>query len=283
MSERDLATVGRLVRTWRERIDPESLPGFTARFGRRSQYITQAEVSRLIGVSARWYSNLERGVKTPYSDGFLDSVARVLALSEDERHTLYTYTVGRPPEPVFGVDRSMIDPALAQFVHMQPYPCYVSDQGWDVPLYNKAAGEQWRWMKREGNVMLWALTDPEARLQLIDWENSWAIPMAAQLHLAMSKNREHKRLREVVAKVQEDPDARRIYWEEGLRNVHPDGSRRRVYLPHHHDQEFEVVFLAFPLLRDPSYRLMTVVPAEECARYADVEEGGMGKLYRQAA
>ncbi|WP_370421983.1 helix-turn-helix domain-containing protein [Streptomyces sp. QH1-20] len=272
MSERDLAAIGRMARQWRERVDPEELPGFTARYGRRQQSrLTQDDVSRLIGFSARWYSNLERGVKTPYSDAFLDSVARVLELSGDERHTLYTYTVKRPPEPVPGVDTSIIDPALARFVHMQPHPCYVSDQGWDVPIYNDAAAKQWRWMTRGGNVMLWALTQPEARLQLIDWERSWAIPMAAQLHMARHKNPDHPRLREVVKKVNEDPDARRIYWEEGLRNVHPDGSRRRVYLPHHHDQEFEVVFLAFPLLRDPSYRLMTVVPADECEPYADVE------------
>ncbi|MEW2580152.1 helix-turn-helix domain-containing protein [Streptomyces syringium] len=279
MSE-DLRHIGRMVRQWRERVDPEGLPGFTARFGRRPhQTLTQDEVSRLTGFSARWYSNLERGVKTPFSDDFLDSIARVLQLSEDERHTLYTYSVKRPPVPVPGVDASIIDPALAKFIHMQPYPCYVSDQGWDVPIYNAAAGAQWRWMSHGTNVMLWALTQPEARLQLIDWERSWAIPMAAQLHLAAHNNPNHERLKEVVRQVCENEDARRIYWEEGLRRVHPDGSRRRVYLPHHHDTEFEVVFLAFPLLRDPSYRLMTVVPADACDR---VTEAGTG-LFEQAA
>ncbi|MFI1799416.1 helix-turn-helix domain-containing protein [Streptomyces sp. NPDC020379] len=180
-------------------MDPEGLPGFTARYGRRSRRsLTQDDVSRLIGFSSRWYSNLERGVPTPYSDAFLDGIARVLELSDDERHTLYTYTVKRNPPAGPRVDTSIIDPALARFIHMQPYPCYVSDQGWDIPIYNKAAAEQWRWMAHGVNVMLWALTQPEARLQLIDWETSWAIPMAAQLHLAMHNNPDHERLREVV-------------------------------------------------------------------------------------
>ncbi|MFI9204011.1 helix-turn-helix domain-containing protein [Streptomyces sp. NPDC053048] len=264
MCEQDLVSIGRMVRKWRERVDREDLPGFTVRYGRKSaRGLTQDDVSRLIGFSARWYSNLERGVPTPYSDAFLDSVSRVLALSDEERLTLYTYTVQRQPLAGRKVDTSIIDPALARFVHMQPYPCYVSDQGWDIPIYNKAAAEQWRWMAQGVNVMLWALTHPEARLQLIDWEQAWACPMAAQLHLAMNKNPDNERLREVVDEVRKDPTARRIY-DEGLRNIHPDGSRRRVYLPHHHDREFEVVFVALSPLRDPSYRLMAVVPADEC-------------------
>ncbi|MFI9237797.1 helix-turn-helix domain-containing protein [Streptomyces sp. NPDC053079] len=265
MSEQnDLVAVGRMVRQWRERVDPEDLPGFTARYGRRrGRGLTQEDVSHFAGFSTRWYSNLERGVSTPFSDEFLDCVSRVLGLTEDERLTLYTYTVGRTPPEGPQMDTSVIGPALARFVLMQPYPCYVSGPEWDILIHNAAASQQWRWMPHGVNVMIWALTYREARLQLVDWEQTWARPMAAQLHLAMRNNPDNARMREVVEEVRKDDVARRIY-DESLANVHPDGSRRRVYLPHHHDQEFEVVFLCFSPMRDPRYRVMTVVPANEC-------------------
>ncbi|MEW2575348.1 helix-turn-helix domain-containing protein [Streptomyces syringium] len=264
MSEKDRIAIGRMLRQRREALDPEDLPGFTARYGRRrGKGLTQDEVGHLTGFSPRWYGNLERGTECQYSDMFLDCVSRVLGLSEEERLSLYTYTVGRRPPRGPQMDTSIIDAALTRFVLMQQYPCYVSGPEWDIAIHNKAAAQQWRWMPHGENVMLWALTHQEARLQLVDWERTWALPMAAQLHLAMNNNKKNARLREIVDKVREDDVARRIY-DESLMNVHPDGSRRRVYLPHHHDQEFEVVFLCFSPMRDPRYRVMTVVPADEC-------------------
>ncbi len=254
----------RLLRAWRRRVDPNEVPGFTARYGRRRKHgLTQPEVADLVGVSLRWYSMLETGKAAPYSNDFLERVCRILLLDDDERHALYVYAVHREPAPRPRPDASSLDPYLADYVRQHEMPAYISDLAWDLRIYNHAALKQWRWMAYGINIMIWVLTYPEARMQLIDWENAWAKPMAAQLRMAANKNPDHQRLAEVVREIREgDEDARRIYDEDVTSYTHPDGSHRRIYLPHHHDREFEVVWLGFAPLRDPTMRFIVSVPAD---------------------
>lgn len=218
----------------------------------------------MVGVSLRWYSRLETGSGSHYSDDFLERVSRVLLLDDDERHALYMYAVHREPEPRRRPDASSIDPYLADYVRQHEMPAYLSDLAWDLRIYNHAALKQWPWMAYGLNIMVWVLTYPEARMQLIDWENAWAKPMAAQLRMAANQNPHHERLQEVVREIRDnDEDARRIYDHDVTSYTHPDGSHRRIYLPHHHDTEFEVVWLGFAPLRDPSMRFIVSVPADK--------------------
>ncbi|MFI6682579.1 helix-turn-helix domain-containing protein [Streptomyces sp. NPDC050485] len=257
--------LSRLLRSWRQRLNRDEVPGLSVRYGRRRRNgLTQEEVADLVGVSVRWYNKLETGKDEAYSDDFLDRVSRVLLLDDDERHALYVYAVHREPEPRPRPDTSSIDPYLADYVRQHEMPAYISDLAWDLRIYNNEALRQFPWMAYGLNIMLWVLTYPEARMQLIDWENAWAKPMAAQLRMAATQNKGHQRLIEVVKEIRErDEDARRIYDNDVTSYKHPDGSHRRLYLPHHHDREFEVVWLGFAPLRDPSMRFIVSVPADK--------------------
>ncbi|MFF4952862.1 helix-turn-helix domain-containing protein [Streptomyces chattanoogensis] len=254
----------RLLRSWRERVNPDEVPGFSARYGRRRKHgLTQTEVADLVGVSLRWYNKLETGTPGAYSDDFLDRVSRVLLLDDDERHALYVYAVHREPAPRLRPDTSSLDPYVVEYVRQHEMPAYISDLAWDLRVYNDKALKQFPWMQYGINIMLWVLSYPEARMQLIDWEESWAKPMAAQLRMAANQNKDHARLTEVVREIRErDEDARRIYDRDVTSYTHPDGSHRRLYLPHHHDREFEVVWLGFAPLRDPSMRFIVSVTAD---------------------
>ncbi|MCM1967809.1 helix-turn-helix domain-containing protein [Streptomyces sp. G1] len=254
-----------MLRSWRQRLNPEEVPGFTARYGRRRKHgLTQTEVADLVGVSARWYNKLETGTPGAYSDDFLDRISRVLLLDDAERHALYVYAVHREPAPWPRPDTSSIDSYLADYVRQHEMPAYISDLAWDLRIYNNEAVRQFPWMAYGINIMQWVLTYPEARMQLIDWETAWAKPMAAQLRLAASQNKDHARLTEVVREIREkDEDARRIFDTDVTSYTHPDGSHRRMYLPHHHDREFAVIWLGFAPLRDPSMRFIVSVPADK--------------------
>ncbi|MEV0445275.1 helix-turn-helix domain-containing protein [Streptomyces spectabilis] len=257
--------LNRMLKAWRMRLDPNDVAGFTARYGRRwKKGLTQEELAAVIGVTPRWYGQLERGADEAYSDDFLEGVARILKLDEHERHALFKYAKGCEPPGRRQPDVSSIDPHLAAYVRQHEMPAYISDAAWDLRIYNEAALRQFPWMAYDINIMTWVLTHPEARIQLIDWEDAWAKPMAAQLRLAASiTHRDNPRLAEVVREVRErDEVARRIYDHDVTSYVHPDGSHRRMYLPHHHDREFSVVWLAMAPLRDQSLRFIVSVPAD---------------------
>ncbi|MCZ1019854.1 hypothetical protein [Streptomyces noursei] len=115
-------------------------------------------------------------------------------------------------------------------------------------------------MLHDVNVMIWALTYREARLQLKDWTESWAKPMASQLRLSAKAHPDDARLKEVCAEIRQDDVARRIFDDVVTTVTHPDGDRRRLYLPHQ-EEEAEVEFVAFGRLSNKT-RLMVVMPAD---------------------
>ncbi|WP_158692768.1 helix-turn-helix domain-containing protein [Streptomyces roseochromogenus] len=251
-----------MLRAWRKARDRKAVPGLTARYGaRRRKGLTQAEVAFLAGVSEGWYSRLERGVPDGYSDEFLDSLVRILGLDEAQRTHLFLEVTGREPALRCRPDASTIDPVVSQIVHCLPWPAYTYDARWDIRVFNEAAARDFPWMIHGVNVMIWALTYPEARFQLIDWEETWAKPMASQLRIAWRAHPHDPRLAEVVQHIKDaDPVAGRILEHDVTAVTHPDGDRRRLYLPHQ-DEEVAVEFVAFGRLGN-TIRLMVVMPAD---------------------
>src|SRR6202035_5633735 len=88
----------------RARITPEraGLPAYGG--NRRVAGLRREEVALLAGVSADYYTRLERGNAHGASDSVLEAVARTLQLDEAERahlfdlaHTVNSSTAARPP------------------------------------------------------------------------------------------------------------------------------------------------------------------------------------------
>lgn len=254
--------ITRMLKTWREERDPRAVPGFTARYGSRHRKgLTQRDVAELSGVTEGWYGRLERGKLDQVGDEFLERIVRVLDLDSAQRAHLWLEANGCEPPPLQYSDPSTIDPVVAAIVHSFTYPAYTFDHCWDIRVFNQAAARDYPWMLHGINVMIWALCYPEARLQLIDWEETWAKPMASQLRHAHKANPDDARLNEVCNHIrQADPVARRILDEDVTTVIHPDGDRRRLYLPHQHE-ETEVEFVALARLRDNT-RLMIVAPGD---------------------
>jgi transcriptional regulator with XRE-family HTH domain len=87
----------------RARINPEQagLPRFGQRTRRRVPGLRREEVAMLAGISAEYYTRLERGNTKGVSDEVLDAIARTLQLDEAERVHLFdlvrTVTTSRRP------------------------------------------------------------------------------------------------------------------------------------------------------------------------------------------
>jgi hypothetical protein len=115
--------LARLVRTWRERLNPDSIAGLGAS-GRRKRTVSQEDMARLIDSSSHWYARLERGDRDAnFSEDFLDRTSTALRLSVEE----------------------------------QPYPAYISDEAWDVVVFNKHMADWFPWVAigNETNIMRW--------------------------------------------------------------------------------------------------------------------------------
>lgn len=261
-------TITRVLRQARGRLNPRDIPGFTATFGPKDgPGLTQSEVAHLLGVSTKWYRSLELGKPRTYSKQFLQAVRRVLKLNQEEWETVWRLTQGRPapdtaPRPTT-VDA--IPPSLRRFIDAQSWPAYLCNRRWDLLHYNSAALRDYPWILHGTNVMIWVLTYPEARTQLIDWERDWAIPMIAQLRYHAELWKEDFGLQTLVSEVLADPVARALWDSPDLPVMpHPSATAtRKLYLPRRGAEEFEVLLLTMQVDDMPANRMMIVIPAEQ--------------------
>ncbi|MGW1840352.1 helix-turn-helix domain-containing protein [Streptomyces sp. NPDC002067] len=264
VSTDEATSISAHLQMWRNRCDPNRVPGFPAVIGHRTRKggkgLTKAELAKLVGVSEGYYRKLERGVPGNYSPDILERLVRVLCLSPSERTHLYALVRNELPASPARPDVSAADPSLAALVHAQPWPAYTyGTDSWDITAFNQAAGRDYPWMLHGVNVMVWALAYPEARLQLCDWEESWCKPMASQLRLQYRASGS-PRLAQVIAEITaSDPRVGRLITDDLTTVAHADGHRRWLYRPG--DQEpVEVEFLTLERRLRSSQRLMIVRP-----------------------
>jgi transcriptional regulator with XRE-family HTH domain len=263
------AELARLVRSWRERLNPLEIPGLIpAGSHRRKSHVSQEDLARLVGVSNVWYGKLERGEPAHYSADFLDRVAIALRLTGDERMVLHLYALGREPVPRGRTSTVVVTESLRQVVDRQSWPTYLSDEAWDVIAYNRKAKEWFPWLGNESNVMRWVFTYPEARQQLHDWATDWAPPMLAQMRVANARDQGNERLTRLIQEILQSDDARRMWASEPAIYVHPDGDRRGIYLPYRQEL-ITVEIVALAPLRAPNIRLMMLVPAGDRPPHPD--------------
>jgi transcriptional regulator with XRE-family HTH domain len=144
---------------------------------RRTPGLRREEVAALAGLSTTWYAYLEQGRGHDVSPAVLDSVARVLRLSEDERrymhHLAFGYVVDpRPLKEEVAVGN--FQEQIVGIAETHPYPVYMVDHAANLVAWNSAS-EEWygEWGKlraADRNFMVWLLTSPEAKETFVDWE-----------------------------------------------------------------------------------------------------------------
>jgi transcriptional regulator with XRE-family HTH domain len=246
------------VRAWRTRLDPDDITDLRSSWvtGRRRRNVSQQQAAQLIGCSTQWFANLELGHLRNYSDSFLNKVAEVLRLDDDETRLLYLLVGKQPPAlPHRGVPADL-EPVLMA----QPWPAYLSDHAWDIAAYNEKMRSLFPWVRQPGaNVMQWVFTDPDARRRLYRWDTDWAPHLIAQLrvrHLRFpNSQRLHTVVREILAV---NADTRRL-WEQPLAHPRQGGDRRSILLPGQ-DDPYPIRIVALEPSGSPGHRMIMLVP-----------------------
>jgi transcriptional regulator with XRE-family HTH domain len=169
---------GRFLRARRAQVTPEEA-GLTAGPGlRRIPGLRREEVAALAGVSADYYTRLERGKETHPSAAVVDAVARVLRLSADELdhlRELAAHAGRRAPVPPAAPSRT-VRPGIDLILEsMRPNPAYVVSRVNDV-LASNPGGLQMLpgiddWAPRQRNVSRYLFLHPAARQVFEDWDS----------------------------------------------------------------------------------------------------------------
>ncbi len=171
---------------------------------RRTPGLRREEVAVLAGVGASWYQWLEQGRDITVSPQVLDSVARVLRLSDTERRHLYVLAGLNPPLPQ-APDPAMLDMSegLQRLIDAwMPFPAHILDPYWNCVAYNEAARLVLNYGQEgsRSNCLISYFTDPVYRSRAASWERN-APTIVAQYRAAWSERAGDEGYEDVVREV----------------------------------------------------------------------------------
>jgi hypothetical protein len=227
------------LRQLREKADRAAVlgAGGAARRGRR-RGVTQAEVASALRawghkVSLGWFQKLESGTAR-WTEPLVAAYSYLMQLPAAESTILYKLTLGYEPQVLAALDEA----SAANQAHIDdvPYaPAYIEDDAWQVRQRNDTMASWFPALRPGANVMVWALTDPVARIQLVDWATRWGAPMLAQLRTAwyLAEGELKSRLEAVIDTcLLGSPDVERLWREDNARyHLGAMGDVRRLDLP----------------------------------------------------
>jgi len=167
--------LGEFIKSRRERLQPseagiQPLPG-----RRRTPGLRREEVSYLANMSVTYYTWLEQGREVNPSPEVLLNISNALQLDEDEQKHLFDLANVDPTSagtvPISGGSDTGF---LEKIVNQLYYPSFITDEGTDVIVWNRAAEliiadfsslpENERYML---NIMFF---NPDYRKRLVNWE-----------------------------------------------------------------------------------------------------------------
>lgn len=242
---------------------PDLLRDWRARAGRRlnlGKTFPQAELAARIGMSERWYRDLEGGTVPRLAPRVLSLLADTLLLDADERATLYSYALGGTQHAVRQPGGAGELSAFRDLLDRQsPRPAYLADGSWNVLAHNRAMAEWFPWvLAPDANLLRWALLDGGARDQLVDW------PWHARMYLAMirfgiAQNPGGTQLPGLLADALQDPLCRELWTGRVCVVASRDGHRFRLRLPHVAPEVVDVVAQVLIPAREQSLRMIVLV------------------------
>ncbi|MER5358424.1 helix-turn-helix transcriptional regulator [Streptomyces sp. NPDC002785] len=255
--------LGRLLRKCRARAVAD--PG-NFRTKRRRQGISQETTATLLGCSTRWYATLESGRMKNATPEFLESVAAVLQMNDQERQFLFLYVTGEL-SPAADRAHCTLHPRWAQLVERQPYPACIYTRCWDLVVANpgyldlvfgvrtKSVAEM-----PDRNVLRWCLLNEAFRTErLVDWRDSWAVPVLGELRAAIAANPDSQDLMALLDSLLADPVVKELWDAEiGALPTHPDGTTLSIDDPARGRVEFTVLAANVMHARDLSF--VTLMP-----------------------
>lgn len=284
LKSRRLRELREFLMSRRARVSPAEagLPDGGAR--RRTPGLRREEVAVLAGVGASWYQWLEQGRDISVSPQVLDSVARVLRLSNAERRHLYVLAGLNPPVPEAEPEKlqgGMCEGLRRLIDTWMPYPAHIMDMYYNCVMYNDAAAFVLG-MRPGGtqNCIVDFFTDPLYRSRSKSWEQN-ARTVVAQFRAACSAAPDDEGLQAVLAELRAVGSEFTGLWEE--RDIEDAGVIRKE-LDHPLVGLLHVESTAMKVPARPDLTIVLHTPLDEANTAAKLEwlaspAGRRGAMY----
>ena len=255
----------------RARITPEhaGLPWFGG--NRRVPGLRREEVALLAGVSADYYTRLERGTATGVSETVLEALARALQLDEAERAHLFDLartsraTPRRRRRPAAQRLRPSVQRTLDA---MTAAPAFVRNGRMDLlganPLGRAFYAQHFDSSHGPPNSSRFIFLDPRAHDFYVDWEKV-ATDAVAVLRSEAGRDPYDRDLSDLVGELSTRSESFRTRWAAHNVRFHDTGSKR-----FHHPVvgDLELTYETMTLAADPGLMLF-VYTAEPGSRSAE--------------
>lgn len=213
--ERRRKQLAGFLRSRRLRLSPREAGLAVETSRRRTTGLRREEVASLSGISLPWYTALEQGRDIHVSEQVLESLARTLRLSSDERHHLLVLANHSSlPQPKAD---DAVPSSLQQILdRMGTYPAYIIDKRWNVLAWNQISGTLCRDISREpelGKNMLWRVfAVEESKSRIVNWEHV-ASAMVAHFRSRFALYMNDSWYQELVDKLCDRSEEFRTLWE----------------------------------------------------------------------
>ena len=244
----------------RARITPEQA-GLTSYGGRRVPGLRREEVAVLAGVSAPYYTRLERGDISGVSASVLEALARALQLDDAERAHLFDLARAAQPTPSRPRRRQAkqgVRPEIQWTLDaITGAAAFVSNERLDILAANQLGralfSELYAAPSRPVNTARFVFLDPRAEASYGDWDRV-ATESVAILRSAAGRDPYDRDLSDLVGELATQSEAFRTRWAAHNVRFHNTG----VKLFHHPDVgELHLSYNRLDLAADPGLTLFT--------------------------
>jgi len=235
---------------------------------RRVPGLRREEVALLAGVSADYYTRLERGNMAGVSDGVLEALARALRLDEAERSHLFdlaratqTTATTRRRRPT----RQQIRPSVQRILDaMTSAPAFVRNGRLDILAANQlgyALYSNHLSPGRPANTARFVFLDPRAEDFYADWDDV-AGEVVAILRSEAGRDPYDRALSDLVGELSTQSQAFRSKWAAHNVRYHDSGTKR---LHHPFVGDLEMTYEAMELSADSGLTMFayTAEPASK--------------------
>ena len=199
---------------------------------RRVSGLRREEVALLAGISAEYYTRLERGHTRGASGDVLDGLARALQLDEAERAHLSDLVrvanLERPPQRTTA--QELVRPAVQRIVDaMAAMPAMVRNRRLDILYANRLGQALYSSVFddpiRPANPARFVFLDPRSREFYVDWEAA-AHDMVALLRAEAGRNPSDRSLSELIGGLSTRSEEFQSRWAAHEVLFHRAGTRR---------------------------------------------------------
>ncbi len=215
----------------------------------------------LAGVSADYYTRLERGSLVGASDSVLEALARALQLDDAERDHLFDLARTANSAGVAaakkraGTSRQRIKPVIQQVLDaITEAAADVRNERGDIVASNRLGYALYSEIHAETvqppNVARYTFLNPRARDFFVDWDKA-ATDVVAVLRATVGRNPYDKPLSDLVGELSTRSDDFRVRWAAHNVRRHTSGSKR---MRHPVIGEIELNYQSFELPGEPGLR-----------------------------